>query len=82
MWNLRSQTVPQFKFWSAVIELELLLAPFVRSLREGDFALNVQTCDERYGWFHAMDYSNYVCWLPVHVHDMVQLAEKHPEIYA
>ena len=39
MWNERSQTVPQFKFWSMIIELELLMTHFVRSLREGDFPL-------------------------------------------
>ena len=39
MWNQRSQTVPQFKLWSMIIELELLLTRFVRSLREGDFPL-------------------------------------------
>ena len=35
MWNQvqRSQTVPQFKLWS-MIELELLITRFVRSLRE------------------------------------------------
>ena len=39
MWNQRSQTVPHFKFWSMIIELELLMTRFVRSLREGYFPL-------------------------------------------
>ena len=39
MWNERSQTVPQFKLLSKIIELELLMTRFVRSLREGDFPL-------------------------------------------
>ena len=30
MWNERSQTVPQFKFWSMIIELELLMIRCVR----------------------------------------------------
>ena len=30
MWNERSQTVPQFKFWSMIIELELLMTRCVR----------------------------------------------------
>ena len=29
-----------------------------------------------------MDHKNYVCWLKVHVHDMVMLAETHPEVHA
>ena len=39
MWNERSQTVPQFKLLSKIIELELVMTRFVRSLREGDFPL-------------------------------------------
>jgi len=58
------------------------MARFVWSLREGDFALYVQACDEHCGWFHALDHTNYARWLPVHVRDMVVLAEKHPEVHA
>ena len=55
---------------------------FVRSLREGDFLLYVQVCDELCPWFHVMDHTNYARWVPIHVRDMVQLSEKHPDIYA
>ena len=82
MWNERSQTVPQFKFWSMIIELELLMTRFVRSLREGDFPLYVQSCDELCSWSHALDHTNYARWLPVHVRDMVQLAQQNPEVHA
>ena len=82
MWNQRSQTVPQFKFWSMIIELELLMTRFVRSLREGDFPLYVQACNELCSWFHALDHTNYARWLPVHVLDMVQLAQQNPEMHA
>ena len=52
MWNQRSQTVPQLKFWSMIIELELHMARFVRSLREGGFPLYVQSSDELCSWLH------------------------------
>ena len=55
---------------------------FIRSLREGDFLLYVQVCDELCSWFHGMGHTNYACWLPEHVRDMVQLPEKHPQLYA
>ena len=82
MCNQRSQTVPQFKFWSMIIELELLMTRFVRSLREGDFPLYVQSCDELCRWFHALDHTNYARWLPMHVCDMVQLAQQNHEVHA
>ena len=78
MWNQRSQTVPQFKFWSMIIEHELLMTRFVRSLRDGDFQLYEQSCDDLCSWFHT----NYARWLPVHVRDMVQLAQQNPEVHA
>ena len=45
------------------------------------FQLYVQTCDELCAWFHVLDHTNYARWLPVHVRDMVQLPERHPEVH-
>jgi len=70
-------------FWATIMDLELLMCRFIRSLREGDFPLYVQVCDELlWSWFHVMDHTNYARWLPVHVRDMVQLPQKHPQLYA
>ncbi len=70
---------PKFKFWSMIIELELLMTRFVCGSCEKDFPLYVQSCDELCSWFHALNHSNYC--LPVHVRDMVQLAQKNPEVH-
>ena len=32
------------------------------------------------GWFHALDHTNYARWIPVHLKDMAELPERHPEI--
>ena len=32
--------------------------------------------------FHALDHTNCARWLPVHVRDMVQLAQQNPEVHA
>ena len=64
------------------MDLKLLMCCFIRSLREGDFPLYVQVCDELCSWFHVIDHTNYARWLPVHVRDMVQLPQKHPQLYA
>ena len=73
---------PQFKYWSTIMELELLRCRFIRSLHVGDFPLYVQVCDELCAWFHVMDHTNYARWVPVHVRDMVQLSETHPDTHA
>ena len=73
---------PQFKHWPTITELELLMCRFIRSLREGHFPLYVHICDERCAWFRAMDHTKYARWLSVHVRDMFQLSETHPDIHA
>ena len=83
VWEQLSRTEnPQFKYWSSIMELELLMCRFIRSLCEGDFQLFVQVCDELCAWFHVMDQTHYARWVPVHVRDMVQLLETHPDIHA
>lgn len=68
MWDHPSQAeLPQFKYWSTIMEVEFLLCRFIRSFREGNFQLYVQVCDELCAWFHVMDHTNYVRWLPIHV---------------
>ena len=82
MCNEKSRTEnPMFSYWSMIIELDLLMCRFVRSLREGDFILYVQVCNELCAWFYVMDHANYARWLPVHVRDMVQLSEKRPDVH-
>ena len=82
MWSKRqSADVYMFKYWSLVIELELMMCRFVRSLPEGDFLLYIQVCDELCAWFFVFDHTNYARWLPVHVRDMVELPVKHPALY-
>ena len=80
VWNKKqSDEINMFKYWSLVIDVELLMCRFVRSLRY--FHLYVQVCDELCPWFFALDHSNYARWLPIHVRDMVELNVKHPAVY-
>ena len=83
VWEQLSRTEnPQFKYWPTITELELLMCRFIRSLREGQFPLYVQVCDELCAWFRVMDHTNYARWLSVHVRDMYQLSETHTDIHA
>lgn len=75
------ETIPQFKYWSLVLELELLVLQFVRSLREADFLLYVQCLGQLVPWMFAMDHTNYARWLPIHIKDMVQLQERVPSVH-
>ena len=71
-----------FSYWLKTLELQLLLLLFVRSLREGNFDLYVETMIKVMPWMFALDRTNYARWLPVHVRDMLALPNNHPSIYA
>ena len=42
----------------------------------------MQACDKISGSFDVTEYTNYASWLPMHVHDMVELAKKHHQVHA
>ena len=76
-----SEQYPQFHFWQSVIDLELLLCQFVKSLRSGNFDLYVEAIKKMMPWVFALDHGNYARWMPVHLRDMLNLKSIHPNIY-
>ncbi|KAG1680072.1 Tyrosine kinase receptor Cad96Ca [Nymphon striatum] len=77
MWGNNS---PVSQYWSIVLHLELLLNVYVRSLRQASFTMYLDALTELACWFHAMDHMNYARWIPVHLKDMSELPERHPEV--
>ena len=80
----RSQEIPQFNFWytTCTLRLELLVLTFIRSLREGNFGLYIDSLTALAPWHFSLDHTNYARWLPVHIRDMSTLNTMHPEIAA
>ena len=76
------KNVPQFCFWHKTLELELLFLAYIRSLRTKNFPLYVESLIGLAPWFFSMEHTNYARWVPVHIHDMVNLSKTHPEIAA
>ena len=73
---------PQFRYWLIIMWLEVILLSFVRSLRQGNFELYIESLKKLAPWMFALDHINYACWLPIHLCDMSLLKHKHPEICA
>ena len=78
----KAKKCPQFHFWSFILQLELYVLIFVRSLREGNFELYVQALAKIIPWFFALDHTHYARWTPIHLHDMISLEQSHPSVYA
>ena len=80
--KLQATTHHQFAFWSSVMQLQTAILLFVRSQRESNFAMYVDSLINLMPWFLVLDRNNYAQWLSVHVRDMYDLSKTHPEIYA
>ena len=61
------------------IQIEILV--FVRSIREGNFHVYVQSLRNLLKWFFAEDHTNYARWLTIHVFDLISLPATHPDVY-
>ena len=82
MWTSKqAKKYPMPFYWQLVMNKQKLLLRFVRSLREGDFQLYVQVCDELGNMALATDLHNYSRDLPTHTRDMVLLPTRHPAVY-
>ena len=67
-WCLKKvASFPQFHFWYLTLQLELLLLAFVRSFREANFELYIDTLSKMVPWFFSLDHTNYARWLPIHL---------------
>ena len=80
--QLKEDTNPQFKFWSLILEIQLSVLVFVRSLGEGDFHLYIQVLQTIAPLIFALDHPNYARWLLMHIRDIMLLEECHPDVAA
>ena len=67
--------------WSLVINLQIEILVFVRSIREGNFHLYVQPLKNLLKCFFALDHTNYARWLTINVFDLISLPTTHPDVY-
>ena len=70
-----------FKYWLTVLQFEIDLLVFLRSIREGNFSLYVVTLRTLIKCFFIFDQYNYARWTSVHVHDLVMLPTTCPYLY-
>ena len=68
-------------YWSLVINLQIEILVFVRSIREGNFHLYVQSLRNLLEWFFALDHTNDARWLTIHVFNLILLPITHPDVY-
>ena len=62
---------PQFRYWLSIMQLEVILLSFVRSLQQGNFELYLESLKKLAPWMFVLDHINYARWLPFYLRDML-----------
>jgi len=78
--NFKGKACPHFQYWATVMKLELCILTFVRFLRSVSFTMYFDALTELASWFFALEHTNYVGWIPVHLKDMAELSIKQPDV--
>ena len=68
-------------YWKNILELQLIILVYVRSIRESNFQLHLAVLRSVMKWFFALDHPNYSRWLSVHLLDLLQLKYNFPQLY-
>ena len=58
---------PQFRYWYLVLNMELAVLLFIRSLRESNFSLYHQALCQLIPYMYANNNVNYAQWLPIYI---------------
>lgn len=59
----RAKESVHFDFWLKTLDMEISMLLYVRSLREGDFQLYVQSLEQLIPWMFALDHTHCARWL-------------------
>ncbi|XP_071479491.1 uncharacterized protein [Diadema antillarum] len=73
---------PNFVLWSTYMEMVEVLLDFIRSERDGNWNLHLETFEAMLPWLTVYDHTNYARWGPVYLSDMRLLSKTAPSIHA
>lgn len=78
--DLQTARCPTFKYWVTVLNLEILLLVFVRSIRLCQYEIFKKCIKTMLPWFFLLNHLNYARWLTVHIKDLEMLPSTAPTI--
>ena len=81
MINKTSEKSVNTLYWFTVIDLEVLLFMFVRSLWEAYFRLFISCLSSICTWMFALDHVHYARWLPVFINNLSFLRDKNNLVF-
>ena len=79
---LKHQDNTMFGYWYGILDLEITLLMFVRSLREANFMLFIGSMKKMLPMFFASDHDIHNArWLPVFIDDLEALTVDNPTLF-
>ena len=73
------QTSQMCYYWHMLLSMEILI--YIRSLRETNFELHVESLRSLVKGYFALDKSKYARWMTAHLFDLTQLPFTCPAVY-
>ena len=70
-----------FQYWHEYLEMADLLLDFLAAECDSDWKVHLETFKEMLCYDRAFDHFKYFTWGMIYYIDMMQLPEKHPELY-
>ena len=68
-------------YWRQILELQIYILIYIRSIRESNFELHTAVLHALMKWYFSLDHIHYSRWLTVHLFDLVNLQQNHPDVY-
>ena len=68
-------------YWKQIVKLQTHTLIYIRSIRESNFQLHILALRALIKWYFTLDHYNYSRWVTVHLFDLVNLEQQHPDVY-
>ena len=79
--NDKAEESEMCRYWQLVMEMQMNILIFVRSIREGNFKVYAESIRSLIKWAFSRDHHNYARWLTVYLFDLMTLETFHPDIF-
>ena len=70
-----------FSFWKMMMDLEIHILIYVRSIHKGIFKLHVRVLQKLLKWYFIFDRYNYARWMTINWFDLNNLKENFPDVF-
>ena len=68
-------------YWKTILDFQILVLVYIRSIREGNFQVYIESFISIAKWYFSLDRYNYARWGTVHCFDLMLLQRNCLDIY-